>query len=308
MMRLVQLPAVLADQPRDLRTKAAAAPRSLVRSGTRPRARCTARRAATAARAASSSGAPTGPEAMASLTTACCTLPPVKHDYSPVGVHEDVAGLKTYLAGPADADTAIVVVYDIFGLTQQAFQVCDSLAAATGFRVAMPNILRDDAWGLDNFPPPNKDVFMNWIGTTASWDKIADNDIPALLEALRANGAKKFVIVGFCWGSKVAITAANRTRAFSAVGMPHYSFIEPADFKDLACPVALLPSKDEAPEGPLMDALKATAFADKSILQRFDDMQHGWVAARGDWSDPQQAKRATEALQVLASFFKDNAQ
>jgi hypothetical protein len=31
---------------------------------------------------------------------------------------------------------------------------------------------------------------------------------------------------------------------------------------------------------------------------------HRWVAARGDWSDPLQQQRATEAVQLFADFFR----
>jgi len=36
---------------------------------------------------------------------------------------------------------------------------------------------------------------------------------------------------------------------------------------------------------------------------KFDDMHHGWVAARGDWSDERQKERATKAIQLLVDFF-----
>ncbi len=53
-----------------------------------------------------------------------------------------------------------------------------------------------------------------------------------------------------------------------------------------------------------MEALKAKPFFDRCLVQRFPDMHHGWVAARGDWSDPLQARRATEALQIFSDFFR----
>jgi dienelactone hydrolase len=42
----------------------------------------------------------------------------------------------------------------------------------------------------------------------------------------------------------------------------------------------------------------------KSVHRRFDDMHHGFAAARGDWNDPLQAQRAQEALNLVATFFK----
>lgn len=42
----------------------------------------------------------------------------------------------------------------------------------------------------------------------------------------------------------------------------------------------------------------------KSVHKRFDDMHHGFAAARGDWKDPLNAQRANEALKIVADFFK----
>jgi hypothetical protein len=42
----------------------------------------------------------------------------------------------------------------------------------------------------------------------------------------------------------------------------------------------------------------------KSVHHRFDDMHHGFAAARGDWADPLNAQRANEALELVTTFFK----
>jgi hypothetical protein len=47
---------------------------------------------------------------------ACCTIPPVKSDYTPKGTYKAFGGYnKVYVTGPASSDTALVCVYDIFG-------------------------------------------------------------------------------------------------------------------------------------------------------------------------------------------------
>lgn len=43
-------------------------------------------------------------------------------DYSPKGDYTELAGLKTYSVGPEDAKEAILIVYDIFGLSPQILQ------------------------------------------------------------------------------------------------------------------------------------------------------------------------------------------
>jgi hypothetical protein len=100
------------------------------------------------------------------------------------------------------------------------------------------------------------------------------------------------------------------------------------DAKEIKVPVALLPAKTDndmviflflslhllsSPAHPLtpsqvpfMDILESTQpeVFKKSVHRRFDDMHHGFAAARGDWNDPLNAQRANEALNIVATFFK----
>lgn len=49
-------------------------------------------------------------------------MPPVSADYKPTGSYETVTDLKTYVVGPKDAQKAVIVIYDVFGLAPQALQ------------------------------------------------------------------------------------------------------------------------------------------------------------------------------------------
>lgn len=58
-----------------------------------------------------------------------------------------------------------------------------------------------------------------------------------------------------------------------------------------------------------MEILSKKPFGDKCKYKRFDDVHHGFAAARGNWEDGSlDKKRATEAIQLTASFFADNIQ
>ncbi len=89
-----------------------------------------------------------------------------------------------------------------------------------------------------------------------------------------------------------------------AVGMVHYSRITPELLDTVSCPVALLPSKDEAPEDDFVAVLKSKPWANVSVVQRFDDMHHGFCAARADFSNPLNAQRATEAITIVIDLIK----
>jgi hypothetical protein len=47
-------------------------------------------------------------------------------------------------------------------------------------------------------------------------------------------------------------------------------------------------------------------FASRCVYKRYDDQVHGFCAARGDWSQPEVAAAAGEAIGILADFFNKN--
>jgi hypothetical protein len=52
--------------------------------------------------------------------------------------------------------------------------------------------------------------------------------------------------------------------------------------------------------------MKDKPFAKKNFQKRFVDMDHGFAAARGDWSKELIMTRVNEAIAITAKFFKDN--
>lgn len=69
----------------------------------------------------------------------------------------------------------------------------------------------------------------------------------------------------------------------------------------------LLPSKDDDDTMKGMrEALDETAYGPKSVIEKFSDMGHGFLAARADYSVPEQAAAASRAVKLLAEFFAKN--
>jgi hypothetical protein len=64
---------------------------------------------------------------LTAASSACCSLPPVKADYTPKGSYADVAGIKSYTVGPEDSKKSILYVYDIFGYSPQILQGASGL-------------------------------------------------------------------------------------------------------------------------------------------------------------------------------------
>ena len=239
------------------------------------------------------------------------TIPPVEASYTPQGQTITTAdGLEIYVASPPPTTTSsatttsagIIYVPDIFGKTSQAFQVCDKLAAA-GFWVAFPDVFRGEPWPMEKFPPPDREELMGWIGGYSFEGKVKP-DVAEAVKVLRekAGGGEegmKMGIVGFCWGGKISTLSSEE--GFGASAAAHPSFLKEEDAKVVNCPILLLPSKDEADLSGFIEGVVGRGVEARQV--KFEDMHHGWVAARGDWSDEKQKARATEAIQLFVEFF-----
>ena len=234
----------------------------------------------------------------------CCPtdIPPVvKADaYKESGSWEEVNGMKVYLAGPKDAKSAVLLVYDIFGIHPNVLQISDSLAKE-GHRVVMPDLFRGKEWPIAKFPPTDKDEFHGWLGKEAAYDKVSKDIFQCRDKYFPGIG---YGVLGFCWGGSIAFQCAiDDEEHVKAIATAHPSFVTP----DMAGKVTkasamVLPSKDEAPMLDVKEALEKN----KTLAhwERFDNMHHGFCAARGDWAVAEQQSAATRAIGLFISHFR----
>ena len=73
------------------------------------------------------------------------------------------------------------------------------------------------------------------------------------------------------------------------------------------CPSDGLPSSpSDDPMEEVQAVTETKPFATKCVYARFDDQQHGFCAARGDWSNENIASAATRAIGIMTQFCIDN--
>jgi dienelactone hydrolase len=148
---------------------------------------------------------------------ACCKIPPIKADYTPKGEYVTLAGIKTYKTGPATADTAIILVYDVFGLVPQVLQGADILAHSTSsahqYQAYLPDFMNGEtaegSWFNGSNITPEMRVKMGKFFGPGGPASIADTvtKLKEVVEAIKKDspGVKKFGVVGYCWGAKVCM-------------------------------------------------------------------------------------------------------
>jgi carboxymethylenebutenolidase len=132
----------------------------------------------------------------------------VKHDGREVGCYVGYPEVK-------DKATAVIVIHEIYGLSDWARSVCDELAEA-GYIAIAPDLL----WGLGAKGGGTAELDSTQIGQkirTLSPEQItadlnAAADYVTKLDA--CNG--KLAVIGFCWGGSQSFNYATNNRSLKA--------------------------------------------------------------------------------------------
>ncbi|KAL5534503.1 hypothetical protein ACEPAG_966 [Sanghuangporus baumii] len=244
--------------------------------------------------------------------TACCTIPPVKHDYTPKGSYAPFAGFqRVYITGPPQSSLAIVTVFDIFGFYPQTQQGADALAQTLNAKVVMPDFFEPDKpYPEDRFPPKSqedKDSLQAFFAGPAKPEKAVAGLI-RVGEELRKQGAQKVGAYGLCWGGKVTILAGSKeSPVFDAVASVHPAMLSAADADNLRVPLGLFISKDDPKDeyDNMIEKLKTKPFADKIAYKNYPNMHHGWAAARADLKNEENKREFEDVYNQLTTFFKN---
>ncbi|KAG1057652.1 hypothetical protein G6F43_000508 [Rhizopus delemar] len=234
-----------------------------------------------------------------SYSKACCSIPAVTSTYEAIGSMENIGDLPMYTVGPKDAKKAVLVIYDIYAMHNNTKQFCDILAKHCGWRVVMPDFFRgDDAHGKMD----STDTLLAWLGKVGTIEIIAPQ-IERVQNHLKEQGVVAATLVGFCWGAKIAVQITSQLPFFVGASMIHPSFVDVKDAESAGAPILALPSKDEPDMTEYFEILSKKPFGSLCEHYRFDDMVHGFCAARGDYDNEENRKRATEAIQLTVNFF-----
>ncbi|KAJ3279133.1 hypothetical protein HK104_001723 [Borealophlyctis nickersoniae] len=235
------------------------------------------------------------------IAQSCCTMPPFTSEYKPKGSISNVGNLPLYFTGEK-GKKAVLVIYDIFGMLVPTQQFVDRLAEQ-GFYVAMPDYFRGNPWKKVPF---KLEELMAHLNENVPYDNVIVPDSKAVISHLKSEGVESVGVLGFCWGGLMATKlAADESTGLKAVASAHPSFVSADLVKTLKVPAAYLPSHEEPDFGPIMETLKDQPFASKNVHVRFDDMHHGFCAGRADFSNPANAKRAADAVDIFAKFYKN---
>lgn len=265
------------------------------------------------------------------LTSACCTIPPiVATDYQPKGSFTTIDNRKTYTCGPKHAKAGIVIIYDIFGYKMQTQQGADILALSAdkdvsrsssrsssssdedddkkghrGYQIFMPDFLDGQEADPSLFPPTDDDKKQRltaFLQGPAEPGRTLEKIAP-YMDALQKEYPRieRWGVVGYCWGGKiVSKLAAGPDTRFKVAAECHPAMMAPEDAKDISIPIVILASRDEDKEAVrgFRENLKG-----ESLVETFEEMSHGWMAARADLNDEKQRAEYERGYRMLLDFF-----
>jgi carboxymethylenebutenolidase len=217
--------------------------------------------------------------------------------------------IKSYVVYPESKDKApvVIVIHEIFGLTDWIRSVADQLAA-DGFIAIAPDLLSGvgpNGGGTEAFA--SRDDVRNAIrGLDAA-------KVDAGLNAVRAYGAAlpaatdKFAVVGFCWGGAQSFRYATTQPELSAAVVYYGTSPDAAALESAKAPVLGLYGADDARVNATIEpaANKMKELGKTYETHVYDGAGHGFLRQQ-DGRDGANQKAAEQAWPRTVEFIREH--
>ncbi|MBV8684823.1 MAG: dienelactone hydrolase family protein [Caulobacteraceae bacterium] len=206
----------------------------------------------------------------------------------------DGFAFDAYRAPATDARRGgLVVIQEIFGVTDHIREVADSFAS-DGYEALAPALFDRRARGFEGGYDPEGVAKGREVSEATPWDEVAA-DLQACIAAL----APPVFAVGYCWGGSAAWLAACRCDGLSAVSAYYGRRIPELLRETPRCPIILHFGRDDASIPPATVQAVADVYPDIPI--HLYDAGHGFASDRRADYRPDAARLARlRTLQLFA--------
>lgn len=153
-----------------------------------------------------------------------------------IGKVEELGGLNTYVSGPVDAKTAVILISDIFGYEPPHIREITDKVGAAGFYALAPDFFR--GYAFDH----KRERFQSWLLNHPTEKGFEDAKL--VVEALKSKGITKIGGVGFCWGGSVVVKLLTPPLIETGV-LLHPSLTSVADIQGIKAPVSILAAEND---------------------------------------------------------------
>jgi carboxymethylenebutenolidase len=170
--------------------------------------------------------------------TAALLASPRHGEWADIALPGSDVKLHTWVSYPERADKApvVIVIHEIFGMSDWVRSVADELAAE-GFIAVAPDLLSGfgpDGGGTESFKGDSM---------RAAFGKLKDDELTKRLDAARdyalalPSATDKSASVGFCWGGGASFTYATRQPKLNAAVVFYGVPPSKEEMAKIACPV-----------------------------------------------------------------------
>ena len=200
--------------------------------------------------------------------------------------------VKTFVVYPEVKTKApvVLVIHEIFGLTDWAKSLADELAAA-GYIAIAPDLL--SAAGKDTSSYPGQDAAIKAVSALPDAQVFADLDAAADYALKLPAGSGSLAVTGFCWGGGKSFAYANHNPHLKAA----FVFYGPgpesaAQAAKIACPVYGFYAEDDARIGATVPKTKEIMQSSGKTFEAvtYPGAGHGFMRA-GEAPDASDANR-----------------
>jgi dienelactone hydrolase len=215
--------------------------------------------------------------------------------------------VETYLTG--NSSSWIVMIYDIFGMHANTYELADWIATNKNMSVAIPDVRDGRNWPINLYPPPadKKEEFYKWLENDGNFERAA-NYIRACIDFLiEEKGARSISLLGICWGAKVATLIDSYNGKVKAVVGPHPSFLKIGDGENVTVPTLLMPAQEDNLTIYLAGVLRNPEPKKVLVSEHYVTTFHGFLGGRGQWEKPEEKPYYDKAREELCNFISSQS-
>jgi carboxymethylenebutenolidase len=215
--------------------------------------------------------------------------------------------VHAWIVHPERKDKApvVIVIHEIFGLTDWIRAVADELAAA-GFIAVAPDLLSGKGPGGGG-----TDAFASRDDVTKAVSSLPREEVIGRLDAVRRyalalpSAAGKSATIGFCWGGSTSFAYAAAQPDLNAAVVYYGTAPDPSALAAVHAPVLGLYGGNDARVSATIDGTrdKMKELGKSYEPHVFDGAGHGFLRAQGG-EDGANQKAAEEAWPVTIAFLR----
>jgi carboxymethylenebutenolidase len=215
--------------------------------------------------------------------------------------------LRTWVSYPERKDKApvVIVIHEIFGLTDWIRAVADQLAA-DGYIAIAPDLLTGKGPGGGG-----TEAYASRDDVVAGVRGLTPDEVVARLDAVRAFGAAlpasngKTATVGYCWGGSTSFTYATRQPALDAAVVYYGGSPDASALAAIKAPVLGLYGEDDARVNATVPPAEAEMKKLGKVFEThtYAGAGHGFLRAQSG-REGANLKATEQAWPTMLAFFK----